>query len=106
MLITCIDWDSLLIFFYILSIYAHNISCSTGVNDGSEVVLVGEDRLESMHGDGSLIYNVAWEVTPDSDSTLLLKEDDIPLEKYIDDFRFRMSTSKSGEEDSNGKNIK
>ena len=89
-----------------MSIYAHNISCSTDVNDGSEVVLVGEDRLESMHGDGSLIYNVAWEVTPDSDSTLLLKEDDIPLEKYIDDFRFRMSTSKSGEEDStsNGKN--
>ena len=82
------------------------ILCSTGVNDGSEVVLVGEDRLESMHGDGSLIYNVAWEVTPDSDSTLLLKEDDIPLEKYIDDFRFRMSTSKSGEEDSNGKKTK
>ena len=63
------------------------ILCSIGVDEESSsgsggggggekseesVVLVSEDRLNTRRTDGELLYNIAWEATSDTDTSLVL----------------------------------
>jgi len=69
------------------------VLCSTCGNSGGggEVMLVHQDRVESRNTDGTYMYNIAFETTPDSDATVQMEmeNDEVPLESYMD-YTFRM----------------
>ena len=77
------------------------VLCSTGEGD---VVFVTRDRLDTKDvSTGEYTYNISWEATPDSDATLMCErsgeqgeggEGGVPLEKYMEDFSYRMLSSK------------
>ena len=54
-------------------------------------MLVHQDRVESRNTDGTYMYNIAFETTPDSDATVQMEmeNDEVPLESYMD-YTFRM----------------
>lgn len=73
---------------------ARLVLCTTGgkSSGGSgEVLFVHSDRLNSMNSDGTYLYNIAFETTPDSDATVQMEmeKDDVPIESYLD-YTFRM----------------